>query len=68
MFNLIDSIVKLIFVTPIVILIIYAFGALGHSFFGGPIWLWITGLLIFSAFGIANEFSKQKEKSHNETN
>lgn len=63
MFGLLDSVFKLILVIPVAILLVYIFGAFCHSFFGGPIWLWIIGLLILSALAIREEFNKSKSSS-----
>jgi hypothetical protein len=66
MFNLIDGVIKLIVVIPIMILIAYIFGAFCHSFFGGPIWLWIAGLLILGTFAIKGDFEKNKANKEQE--
>jgi membrane protein required for beta-lactamase induction len=47
---------------PIVLLLLYFLALVGHNFFGGPLWLWVTivGVLGFSC--IIEEYNKFKAK------
>ncbi len=62
MFSFIDSVIKLIVGIPIMIFFVYVFGAFGHSFFGGPMWLWMVGIVILGILAIVEELNKSKSK------
>lgn len=63
MFSFIDNLIKLVIGIPIMIVLVYFLGALCQAFFGGPIWLWIAGILIIGVLAVIEEFNKSSRSA-----
>lgn len=64
--NLINSLIGLAFyllvLAPIMLFLVYLFAIMGNSFFGGPVWLWFSIMLLLGLAGAKESYDKAKLK------